>query len=251
MKELQTVALGLIVVFVDVGSPDWIADPLGWLLVLVGIAAAREHITDYGYLSLTAWVCLLLSVVTWPPESVPHLDSTLGWLFSLPTLAFCFMLADSLTDVTTPDLAGRFRAICWAYAVVMVLPLVVLLMGWDSLQTPSELLAILVNLVLVISLFSASDEDNLLTADDEDEDADTSSDKGSDKDTGKVASAAESAKEAAKDTVGNLKQTVRGGTAETVASAKGAAKDVKDKVQKTGTDSDDETDEDDEGRHKA
>jgi hypothetical protein len=165
VKELQTVALGLLLVFLDLGSPDWVADPLGWLLVLVGIASAREHLSDYGYLALTGWVCLALSVVTWPPESVPHLDATLGWLFSLPTLAFCFMLADSLTDATRHDVAGRFRAQSWAYAAIAVLPLVIILMEWEPLETPAVVLTYLVHVVFVLSLLSASDEDALRTED--------------------------------------------------------------------------------------
>lgn len=173
VKELQTVALGLIIVFLDVGSPDWVADPIGWLIVLVGIASGKEQLSDYGYLALTGWVCLGLAVVTWPPESVPHLDSTLGYVFSLPTIAFCFMLSDSLTDVTRPEVAGRFRVLCWAYAVVTVLPLVVLLMEWDSLQTPATILAIVVNVAFVLALFSASDEDALAATDEPDGPDDT------------------------------------------------------------------------------
>ena len=159
MKELQSVALGLTVVFVDWGSPDWVADPLGWLLVLVGIAAVKDRLTDYGYLQLTGWVCLALSVVTWPPEAVPALDDTLGWLFSLPTLAFCFLLADSLTDVTEQGLSRRFRAISWLYAIVTVLPLLPLLLGWERLSTPAQVVTVVAQVVLVVSLVSASDED--------------------------------------------------------------------------------------------
>jgi hypothetical protein len=159
VKQLQTVALGLIVVFLDVGTPDWVADPLGWILVLIGLAAVRERLADYAWLRATAWVCLALAVVTWPPDSVPYLDDTIGWLFSLPTLAFCFLLADSLYDVTEPGLAQRFRVLCWLYALVTVLPLLWLLAGWEWLATPTTVLTILVNVVLVISLFAASDED--------------------------------------------------------------------------------------------
>lgn len=164
MKELQSVALGLVVVFLDLppDGPDWVADPIGWLLVLVGIAAVRERLTDYGYLQVTAWVCLALSVVTWPPDSVPHLDDTLGWVFSLPTLAFCFLLADSLTDVTRTGLARRFRFLSWMYALVAVLPLLFLLAAWESLETPTRILTIVVNVVMVLSLFSASDDDAVL-----------------------------------------------------------------------------------------
>ena len=161
MKELQSVALGLVVVFVDVGSPDWVADPLGWILVLVGIAAVKDRLTDYGYLQVTGWVCLGLSVVTWPPEAVPALDETLGWLFSLPTLAFCFLLADSLTDATEPGLARRFRLISWGYAMVTVLPLLPLVLAWDWMTTPGRVVAILVDVVLVLSLYRACDEDAL------------------------------------------------------------------------------------------
>ncbi len=159
MKELQTVALGLIVVFVDVGDPDWVADPLGWLLILVGIAALKEKLPDYGYLQLTAWVCLALAVVTWPPDSVPTLDTALGWIFSLPTLAFCYLLADSLYDVTVPNLAAWFRLICWSYAVVAFLPLLPLVAGWDWLETPATFLAIGLNAIFVITLFTAAGDD--------------------------------------------------------------------------------------------
>lgn len=159
MKELQTVALGLIVIFVDLGDPDWVADPLGWLLVLVGIAGVKQEVPDYGYLAVTAWVCLALSVVTWPPDSIPTLDATLGWVFSLPTLAFCYLLADSLYDVTVPRVAQWFRLICWSYALVAVLPLVPLLVDWDWLETPTTVLTIGLHALFVIALFGAAGDD--------------------------------------------------------------------------------------------
>jgi hypothetical protein len=172
VKELQSVALGLIVVFVDVGSPDWVPDPIGWILVLVGLAAVKDRLTDYGYLQVTGWVCLGLSVVTWPPEAVPALDETLGWLFSLPTLAFCFLLADSLTDVTEPGLARRFRLISWGYAVVTVLPLLPLALGWEWMSTPGLVVTIVVHVALVLSLYRACDEDALRSSPEPSSDSD-------------------------------------------------------------------------------
>ena len=242
MKELQTVALGLVVVFLDVGSPDWVADPLGWLLVLVGIAAVKERITDYGYLLVTGWVCLALSVVTWPPDSVPHLDDTVGFFFSLPTLAFCFLLSDSLTDVTRPDLATRFRVISWVYALVTVLPLLPLLVDWEWLGTPAQVLAIVVNVVLVISLFSASDEDAVLAAAGgkaEEPGSRTgratsgpgggSSSSGSTK--AKVTTAADKTKDRAKETVDTVSDNVRTAAKDTAQSVKGTAQAAKDTAQ--------------------
>jgi hypothetical protein len=178
VKELQTVALGLVVVFIDVGNPDWVADPVGWLLVLVGIAAVKDRLTDYGYLQVTGWVCLALSIVTWPPDALPALDEAMRWLFNLPTLAFCFLLADGLSDATGPGLARRFRTISWAYGVVTVLPLLPVVLAWEWLSTPAQVLAVVVNVVLVLSLLQASGDDAVRAPHDAgaqtgDDDADT------------------------------------------------------------------------------
>jgi hypothetical protein len=243
MKELQTVALGLAIVFIDVGDPDWVADPVGWLLVLVGIAAAKEQLSDYGYLLVTAWVCLALSVVIWPPDSVPTLDETLGWMFSLPTLAFCYMLADSLTDATVPDLATRFRVISWLYALVTVLPLFALLLDWEWLETPAQVLVILAHVVLVLSLFSASDDDAVAPARGEAADdrkagsrssgpQDRSGTSGSTK--AKVATAADRTKERAKETVDTVSDNVRAAAQDTAQSVKDTAQTVKEKASTDG-----------------
>lgn len=196
MKELQTVALGLIVIFVDIGDPDWVADPLGWLIVLVGIAGIRQEVPDYGYLAVTAWVCLGLSVVIWPPDSVPTLDSTLGWVFNLPTLAFCYLLADSLYDVTVPRVAQWFRLIGWSYAVVAFLPLAPLLLDWDWLETPTTVLTIGLYALLVFALFGAAGDDAV-------PEASSSSSPGS---------AADSAKPTAAGAANAAKKTASGGS---------------------------------------
>ncbi len=253
MKELQTVALGLAIVFIDVGNPDWVADPVGWLLVLVGIAAVKERLSDYGYLLTTAWVCLALSVVTWPPDSVPTLDETLGWMFSLPTLAFCFMLADSLTDATVPDLATRFRVISWLYALVTVLPLFPLLLDWDWLETPAQVLVILAHVVLVLSLFSASDDDAVPPAGGEaTEDRKAGSRSGGSGDRGgtsggtsggtkaKVATVADKTKERAKETVDTVSDNVRAAAQDTAQSVKETAETVKEKASSDGRPSGDQ-----------
>lgn len=159
MKELQTLALGLVVVFLDVSTPDWIADPLGWVLVLVALAAMKDRLPDYRQVSLAAWVSFGLSVLTWPSGSVVHLDGWLGLLFSLPTLAFCYLLSDSLRDVTEPGRAGWFRAFCWAYALLVLLPGAIYGLDQDWLGTPTAVLAVAVNIGFVVALFSASDED--------------------------------------------------------------------------------------------
>jgi hypothetical protein len=249
MKELQTVALGLAIVFIDVGDPDWVADPVGWLLVLVGVAAVKERLSDYGYLLVTAWVCLALSVVTWPPDSVPTLDETLGWVFSLPTLAFCYMLADSLTDATVPDLASRFRVIAWIYALVTVLPLLALLLDWEWLETPAQVLVVLAHVVLVLSLFSASDDDAVPPARAEaTDDRKAGSRSSGSQDSGgapagtkaKVATAADRTKERAKETVDTVSDNVRAAAQDTAQSVKDTAQTVKEKASPDGRPSGDQ-----------
>ncbi len=165
VKELQTLALGLVVVFVDVSNPDWVADPLGWILVLVALAAVREQLPDYRQVSLAAWTSLALSVVTFPESSVAHLDGWLELLFSLPVLAFCFLLCDSLRDVTVPEQAIRFRLLCWAFALLVLAPLAVYGLQWEWVQTPATILAVVTNVSLVLVLVGASDEDALLATD--------------------------------------------------------------------------------------
>ena len=159
VKELQTLALGWVIVFVDVSTPDWIADPLGWVLILIALAALRDRLPDYRQVSLAGWTSLALSVVTWPESSVAHLDGWLELLFSLPVLAFCFLLSDSLRDVTTPSHAVRFRALCWAYALLVLAPVAVYGLEWTWLETPTTVLAVVTNVLLAVFLVGASDDD--------------------------------------------------------------------------------------------
>lgn len=165
VKELQTLALGLIIVFVDVSTPDWVADPVGWILVLIALSAVKERLPDYGQVSLAAWVSFALSVVTWPESSVAHLDGWLGLLFSMPVLAFCFLLCDSLRDVSVPDREARFRLLCWGYGLLVAAPVAIYGLDWSWLETPTAVLAVVANVALVLVLFGSSDEDAVLPAD--------------------------------------------------------------------------------------
>lgn len=161
MSSLQTVAMGLVIVFLDVGSDgwDWIADPVGWVLVLMGLAPVKERLPAYAGVAGSAWVCLVVSVLTFPPDSVDIIEPTLGWLFSLPTIAFCFLLSDSLADVTEGGLATTFRWLRVVYVLVGVLPGLVYLGGLDSLTVPAAVAAVVANVALVLAVWAAGDDD--------------------------------------------------------------------------------------------
>jgi hypothetical protein len=157
MGSLQTVAMGLVVVFLDVGSSgwDWIADPVGWALVLLGLAPLKDVVPTARGLAVSAAVCLAISVLTYPPESVDTLDESFGWLFSLPTILFCYLLCDALREVAEAPYARRLGWLRVVFVVVGLLPVLVYGAEWDWLTVPTAVLAVLANLTLVMTLWSA------------------------------------------------------------------------------------------------
>ena len=167
MGALQTVAMGLVLVFLDVSPSgwDWIPDPLGWVLVLLGLNPLKELLPNHTGTTVTAWLCLVVDVVIWPPGSVAKVDDSIGWLFSVPTIAFCFLVCDALTDRTEGTQQAVFRWLRNGYVVVAVVPLLVYWVGWERLTTPAAVVAVVANVVLVVALWSAGEEE-----DDEEED---------------------------------------------------------------------------------
>lgn len=148
---MQTIAMGLLVIVLDVPATgwDWIADPLGWVLVLLGLNAVRDVLPNHRGLGITAWVCLAVSVIIYPPDSVATLDDTLGWVFSLPTVVWCFLVCDAMHDVAE---GGRRSALLWlrnAFVLVGLLPLVVYLADLDQLTVATAVLAVAANVVLI------------------------------------------------------------------------------------------------------
>lgn len=167
MTALQTVVMGLVIVFLDVPPDgfDWVADPFGWLLVILGLAALKGAVPNHVGLTITAWVCLAFSIVSWPEGSPATLTPTIGWLFSIPTLAWCFLIADAVADAT----GGRLRLVMLtlrnAFAVVTPLPGLVYLAGLDWLSVPAEVLILAANVLLVVALWAASSQPGLAEED--------------------------------------------------------------------------------------
>jgi len=67
VKPLQAVAMGLVIVLLSarVNGYDLLADPLGWVLVLIGLGSVP--VPQRGALRALATVSLVVSVVVWFP----------------------------------------------------------------------------------------------------------------------------------------------------------------------------------------
>lgn len=159
---LRSVVLGLVVVVLgaDVDGWDLLADPLGWLLVLVGTRALP--VRRRGLLLGSAALALLAAAVVWPPgvaEQVADTDDSLSWALSLPQSAYLLLLADGLRDAARrggdPGLAAWWTSTTALAAAALVLP--VLVLGGDLVVLgATTALVSLVTVVLVVVLGLAS-----------------------------------------------------------------------------------------------
>ncbi len=155
--------MGLVIVLLgaNVFGYDLLADPVGWLLVLVGLATlpvpGREDLQALAALSL------VVSAVVWVPAARDALNVTdlaLAWAAGLPELATLVLLAHRLSRVA--GFAGDQVARTWLQTartlliVVALLPAVVLGGGFDSLDTALGVVGSLVLLLLIVLLFRYS-----------------------------------------------------------------------------------------------
>jgi hypothetical protein len=176
MSPLQKIAMGLVIVLVPANFPhdphpawafyDALPDPVGWLLVLAGVRALQAHV-DLDVTTWLAWVAFAVSVPLWFPQ-VNHLlvpeyndsiEVSFQWFLSLPQTVFSLALARSIgrqAELQQPRdrfVAGRFGVLTWAFAAVIVLPVVAYGGGVASLETPALIGIGLVNVVFVYYLF--------------------------------------------------------------------------------------------------
>jgi hypothetical protein len=176
MSPLQKIAMGLVIVLVPANFPhdphpawqfyDALPDPIGWLLVLLGVRALRDHL-DVDVVRWLGWVALVVSVPLWFPQ-VNHLlvpeynhsiEVSFQWFLFLPQTVFSLALARTIgraAELQQPRdtfVAGRFGVLTWAFAAVIVLPVVAYGGGVDGLESPALIGIGLVNVVFVYYLF--------------------------------------------------------------------------------------------------
>ena len=164
MHPLRTVATGLVIVYLVVGLNGWdlLADPVGWLLVLLGLAALKDELPRHGAVTGAAVVSLAVAALTWVPDwSVGRAvreDESLGWLASLPALVFAYLLSTSLAARLPIPWEKRFTLLGWGFVLAAALPVLIYGGGWDWLVPPTGLLVFVLDVLLVVWLWSVSRE---------------------------------------------------------------------------------------------
>ncbi|MEV7429478.1 hypothetical protein AB0N29_07635 [Nocardioides sp. NPDC092400] len=165
MKPLQSVAMGLVVVGLTAafGSYDALADPLGWVLVLLGVLRLPADVERRTVLAALAALAGAVSVPLWLPavaEAVADLDASVSWALALPQLGFvavlCHVLARRASAAGDETAARRLRLAVTLTAVVAALPVLVLGAGVEVLGTPAAALAVLTLVLVVWQLFACS-----------------------------------------------------------------------------------------------
>lgn len=164
MRPLQSIAMGLVVIVLDtLGRVDALPDPLGWVLVLLGVRGLPRDLPHRGPLLVLALLAGAVSIPLWLPGLADRLYDThpsLLWAANLPQLGFAGVLCLGLAKQAAT--AGDTSAAAWArttltgVAVVAVLPVLVFGGGVASLEVPAYLGASLVLLLLIWLLFTWS-----------------------------------------------------------------------------------------------
>ncbi len=131
MRPLTSVGVGLALVVLDVGvnGYDLVADPVGWLLVVVGCQALPATLRGRGPLLGVALVAGLLSLPLWFPgfaDRLGDVEESLLWALDLPQVAFLAVLALTLSRAADAggDLSARgwWRLVLGGTVVMVLLP---------------------------------------------------------------------------------------------------------------------------------
>lgn len=164
MKALQSIAMGLVVVALtapQLGGYDTLPNPLGWVLVLLGVRALPEAISHRAVLLSTGWLAAAVSVPLWFPALTDGLyatDPSLAWAANLPQIAFTVVLCHCLAGAAAAhqDIrAARWWGLARTLALVVAgLPVLVFGAGMATLEVTSYLAAGLSALLVIWLLFA-------------------------------------------------------------------------------------------------
>src|SRR5689334_16780694 len=146
------------------GQWDLLCDPLGWLLVLIGVTGLPTTIAYRSTLVTTSALALVASVPTWVPAlaaRVEDADPSLSWALTLPALGFVLSLGLALSDRARAAKAGSdyrtWRTVSTLAVACAVLPVLVFGGGVTRLATLSAgLSGLLLPAAVVVLCFAHS-----------------------------------------------------------------------------------------------
>lgn len=166
MKPLQAIGLGLVLlalgpVDAEPGTFDPLPDPLGWLLVLVGLHGLATALDSgrLGTLRFVGTLALGVSVALVVPAVARWLetDPSLGWAADVPRFGFFALLCHELSQAA---LRGRSTAGASCFSIagaallfVLAAPPLAFGAGWDGVGTTGEVVAQAVQIALVVLCF--------------------------------------------------------------------------------------------------
>lgn len=166
MKPLQAVGLGLVLLALgpadaEPGTFDPLPDPLGWLLVLVGLHGLAGALDErrLPLLRFLGVVALGFSIALVVPAVARWLetDPSLGWSADVPRFAFfavlCHQLSQSALKGRSTAGASCFSISALALLFVIAAPPLAFGAGWDGVGTAGEVAAQAVQIALVVLCF--------------------------------------------------------------------------------------------------
>lgn len=166
MKPLQAVALGLVLLALgpadaQPGVFDPLPDPLGWLLILVGLHGLREVLepSRLPLLRFLGVVALGFSVALVVPAVARWLatDPSLGWTADVPRFAYfvllCHLLSRSALAARQTVGASMFSLAGLALLFVLAAPPLAFGAGWTAVGPAGEFAAQVTQLALVVLCF--------------------------------------------------------------------------------------------------
>jgi hypothetical protein len=166
VKPLQAVGLGLVLLALGPadaapGTFDPLPDPLGWLLVLVGLhslgraldARRLPALRFLGVVALGFSIALVVPAVARWLET----DPSLGWAADVPRFAFfallCHELSQSAFRARHTGGASAFRMAGLGLLFVLAAPPLAFGAGWTAVGPAGEVAAQVVQLALIVLCF--------------------------------------------------------------------------------------------------
>ncbi|MEV5000413.1 hypothetical protein [Nocardioides sp. LML1-1-1.1] len=166
MKPLQAVGLGLVLlalgpVDAPVGTFDPLPDPLGWLLVLVGLHGLAPALDPrrLGTLRFVGGLALCFSIAIVVPAVARWLetDPSLGWAADVPRFGFfallCHELSQAALRARSTAGASTFSITGLGLLIVLAAPPLAFGAGWTGIGTTGEALAQVTQIALVVLCF--------------------------------------------------------------------------------------------------